>query len=291
MTPPKISIVTPCFNQVNYIEETIRSVLDQQYPNLEYIIIDGGSTDGTAGIIKKYENHLHYWVSEPDAGMYDAVQKGFEKSSGELMAWINSDDLLHRGALNTVSEIFSTFPQVDWIQGLPSFFDEQGRIVQTGGLKKWSPFHFYLGDFRWIQQESTFWRRSLWEKAGAHVDRNLRYAGDFELWLRFFRHADLYSCSALLGGFRLRKSGQLSQTHLREYLGEARDLLDSELRNLPEEKKKTLSRIRMKQGIHKTLERLKIFNSSGFYARVVQPEFRLPPAILFDRASQSFYLK
>ncbi|MBK6621197.1 MAG: hypothetical protein IPG32_10070 [Saprospirales bacterium] len=204
------------------------------------------------------------------------------------MAWINSDDLLHRGALNTVSELFSSFPQVDWIQGLPSFFDEQGRIVQTGSLKKWSPFHFYLGDFRWIQQESSFWRRSLWDKAGGQVNRSLKYAGDFDLWLRFFRHASLYSCSALLGGFRLRKSGQLSQTHLREYLAEAKNLLDSELENLPEEKKRTLSRIRMKQGIHKTFERFKIFNASGFYARVVQPEFRLPPAIFFDRASQSF---
>ncbi len=240
MTRPKISIVTPSFNQAGFIEETILSVLDQAYPNLEYIIIDGGSTDGTAEIIKKYEKHLHYWVSEPDAGMYDAVQKGFEKSSGELMAWINSDDLLHRGALNTVSELFSSFPQVDWIQGLPSFFDEQGRIVQTGGLKKWSPFHFYLGDFRWIQQESSFWRRSLWDKAGGQVNRSLKYAGDFDLWLRFFRHASLHSCSALLGGFRLRKSGQLSQTHLREYLAEAKNLLDSELENLPGREKENL---------------------------------------------------
>ncbi|MBK6904813.1 MAG: glycosyltransferase [Saprospirales bacterium] len=106
MTRPKISIVTPCFNQVHYIEETIRSVLDQAYPNLEYIIIDGGSTDGTAEIIKKIRKQPALLGFEPDAGMYDAVQKGFEKSSGELMAWINSDDLLHRGALNTVSEIF-----------------------------------------------------------------------------------------------------------------------------------------------------------------------------------------
>src|SRR6218665_2201901 len=102
MNFPKISIVTPVFNRVEYLEQTILSVIDQGYPNLEYIVIDGGSTDGTLEIIKKYEDRIFYWTSEPDNGMYDAINKGFKKASGQIMAWINSDDLYHQPTLSTV---------------------------------------------------------------------------------------------------------------------------------------------------------------------------------------------
>ncbi len=109
MTYPKISIVTPNLNQGKFLEETILSVLDQKYPNLEYIIIDGGSTDNSIDIIKKYEKNLFYWTSEKDNGMYEAIQKGFEKATGDIMAWINSDDLYHRNVFFVVAEIFSNF--------------------------------------------------------------------------------------------------------------------------------------------------------------------------------------
>lgn len=107
MKYPKITIVTPTFNRVHYLEDTILSVLNQNYPNLEYIIIDGGSTDGSIDIIKKYESYLAYWISEPDEGFYHAIQKGFNKSKGDIMAWLNSDDKYHPGALKIVSEVFS----------------------------------------------------------------------------------------------------------------------------------------------------------------------------------------
>jgi glycosyltransferase involved in cell wall biosynthesis len=106
MNLPKISIITPNYNGGEYLEETIQSILTQNYPNLEYIIIDGGSTDNSVEIIKKYEDQLSFWVSEPDKGLYDAIQKGFDKSSGEIMAWLNSDDLYHKNAFFTVVEIF-----------------------------------------------------------------------------------------------------------------------------------------------------------------------------------------
>jgi glycosyltransferase involved in cell wall biosynthesis len=109
------------------LEETILSVLDQNYPKLEYIIIDGASTDNSIEIIKKYENKLSYWVSEKDNGMYDAIQKGFEKSTGDIMAWINADDLYHRKSLFIVAELFQKFVEINWLVGASTQWDEYGR--------------------------------------------------------------------------------------------------------------------------------------------------------------------
>jgi len=199
---PKISLVTPVFNSARYLEATIRSVLGQEYSNLEYIIVDGKSTDGSVDIICRYESRLHAWVSEPDRGMYDAINKGFARSSGDVMGWISATDLLHAGALFTVGDVFRTFPEVEWITGRPTGFSDEGLAVEILKLRRWSRMPFLAGANRYIQQESTFWRRSLWERAGARVDDSRRSASDFELWVRFFRYAKLYSVDALIGGFR-----------------------------------------------------------------------------------------
>ena len=213
---PKITIVTPNYNLGAYLEHTILSVIGQGYPNLEYIIIDGGSTDNSLEIIKKYEKHLAYWVSEPDGGMYEAIQKGMERSTGEIMGWLNSDDMLLPRGLFTIAEIFNTFDDVAWVQGRPASFDEVGRLVDVGLIKRWSKFHFYGGRYRWVQQESTYWRRELWEKAGGRLNTELKLAGDFDLWLRFFNHARLYTTSSFIGGFRFR-TGQLSKSQYAAY--------------------------------------------------------------------------
>ena len=199
---PKISLVTPVFNSARYLEATFRSVLSQGYPNLEYIVVDGGSTDGGVDIIRKCEGQLHYWVSEPDRGMYDAINKGFARSSGELMGWISATDMLHAGSLFVVGSVFRTFPQVEWITGRPTGFSDDGMAAEILRLRRWSRWAFLAGANRYIQQESTFWRRSLWERAGSRVDDSRRNASDFELWVRFFRYAKLYSVDALIGGFR-----------------------------------------------------------------------------------------
>jgi glycosyltransferase involved in cell wall biosynthesis len=199
---PRISLVTPVFNSAKYLEQTIRSVLAQQYPNLEYFIVDGGSTDGTLDIIRKYESQITAWISEPDNGMYDALNKGFARTSGEIMGWISATDQYHVGGLSVVGSVFRDLPDVAWITGRATGFNDDGMTTVVLDLPHWSRLRFLAGANRYIQQESTFWRRSLWEKAGARVDSSRRNGCDFELWVRFFRHARIYPVDALIGGYR-----------------------------------------------------------------------------------------
>jgi glycosyltransferase involved in cell wall biosynthesis len=232
---PRISIVTPSFNQAQFLEQTIESVLGQQYPNLEYIVIDGGSTDGSVDIIRRHESQVGYWVSEPDGGHYDAVNKGFARSTGEIMGWLNSDDLYRPSALATVAEIFSQFPEVQWITAnLAATCDVHGELDAVHVHRAFERESFYRGanlnNTRWtygrgfIQQESTFWRRSVWELAGACLDTSYRTAADFELWARFFKHAHLFGVDAMLGTFR-QWPQQRSAVHREEYLHEAEQAL------------------------------------------------------------------
>jgi glycosyltransferase involved in cell wall biosynthesis len=288
MTPlfPKITIVTPSYNQAGYLEQTILSVLSQQYPNLEYIIIDGGSTDGSVDIIKKYEDQLAYWISEPDKGLYDAVKKGFDKSTGEIMAWINSDDMYHRNAFFTVSEIFQTFSQVEWIQGLPTFYDEKGRCTALGGFRKWSIYDYYCGEYKWIQQESTFWRRSLWEKTAGNFRTDLKYAGDMALWASFFHHADLYSLPFFLSGFRSRSSNQFSKEHLDDYHAEAKIVLQS--MPISENEKKIIRKYKNINILTNILNKLKIKKTDWIIRRYKAKHFNYPPVIYFNYHDQKF---
>ena len=220
---PKISIVTPSFNQAQFLEATIESILHQKYPNLEYIIIDGGSTDGSQEIIKKYEKDLHFWCSEPDAGQYDAINKGFAKSTGEIMTWLNSDDMYCPWALRTVASIFCELPQVEWLTTLnPLKWDWYGLCINSRLIPGFSKEGFLDGCYLHqgekslgaIQQESTFWRRSLWKKAGKCITTEFKLASDFDLWCRFFTHAELYGTTSPLGGFRSQMNQRSTQTEL-----------------------------------------------------------------------------
>ncbi len=218
---PRISVVTPSFNQVAFVESTIRSVVDQQYPALEYVVIDGGSTDGSVEIIEKYQNDLSFWASEPDRGHAHALNKGFARTTGEIMGWINSSDAHYPWTLDTTAEIFSQLPQVEWIMGIPTEFG------LSGGPRSVSPaysniYDILAGDCRGIQQESVFWRRSLWEKAGGALNEGLKAAADFDLWLRFFRLAQLYHVQTVLAGFRVhedRLADAEAGLHARESAG------------------------------------------------------------------------
>lgn len=230
---PKIALVTPVFNSARYLEATIRSVLSQGYPNLEYVIADGGSIDGSLEIIRKYESQLHAWFSEPDRGMYDAINKGFGRTSGEGMGWISATDLLHAGSLFVVGSVFRAFPEVEWITGRPTGFSDEGMAVETLRLRQWSRMRFLAGANRYIQQESTFWRRSLWDRAGGRVDDSRRSASDFELWVRFFRFAKLYPVDALIGGFRSHPDS-LGLRNLEECHAIHEEILAQEVAALPD---------------------------------------------------------
>jgi glycosyltransferase involved in cell wall biosynthesis len=227
---PTISIVTPSYNQGRFLREAIESVRSSAYPHIEHVVVDGGSTDESAAILRECDHHLAWWVSEPDQGQYDAINKGFARTSGEVMAWLNSDDKYMPWALELVGEIFGTQPEVDWLTTFcPVTLDERGRATRC------TPKRFDRHGFRrganlpgcgwlgatFLQQESTFWRRRLWERAGGRVDASLRLAGDFDLWARFAQHAELYGVETPLAGFRYHGEQKTSQAY-DAYLEEAR---------------------------------------------------------------------
>jgi glycosyltransferase involved in cell wall biosynthesis len=187
---PKISVVTPSLNQGQYIEATIESVLGQGYPNLEYIIIDGGSTDGTVGIIDRYSEHLANWVSEPDEGQTDALIKGFRQASGDILCWLCSDDLFEPGALREAAEIFAEHPDWQVIYGDSLWIDADSRPIRP---KKEIPFirFIWMYDHNYLPQPSTFWRRGIYEQVGG-LDVRMELTMDADLWARFAERTTLY---------------------------------------------------------------------------------------------------
>jgi glycosyltransferase involved in cell wall biosynthesis len=232
---PKISVVTVNFNNGEFLEETIKSVIEQGYPNLEYILIDGGSTDNSLEIIDRYKDHFAFWVSESDEGQYQAIQKGFDNSTGEIMAWLNSDDKYLPKSLFTVAEIFNKYKEIKWLMGLAREYTEDGALVGQITLPwcRWSKYRYLTNDFQFIQQESSFWKRELWEKAGARLDFKYDLAGDMELWSRFFRFEQLYTTTMELSGFRHRKVGQRSKEGKSTYLEECLEVVKREQKRLP----------------------------------------------------------
>jgi glycosyltransferase involved in cell wall biosynthesis/SAM-dependent methyltransferase len=205
---PKISIVTPSYNQGNFIERTVRSVLLQRYPNLEYIVMDGGSTDDTVDRLTPYLEQFSYFVSQRDEGQADAIATGFARSSGEIMAYLNSDDLLAPDALHFVALFFRDNPKIDWIYSHRCIVDDEDRVTWYWIL----PPHLSFLMRRWdyIPQETCFWRRSLFEKTG-NIDRSYRFAMDYDLFVRFMNHGRGLRLNRFLGAFRDHSTSKTKQ--------------------------------------------------------------------------------
>ena len=217
--PPRISVVTPSFQQGAFIERTILSLLTQDYPALEYYVQDGGSSDSTVSVLRKYQAQLSGWSAEKDSGQSQAINRGFAKTSGEIMAWLNSDDVLLPGALHTVAAYFNDHPAIDVVYGNRLMIDEQdqeiGRWIMPGHNSK------VLSWADYIPQETLFFRRSIWEKAGGAIDESFRFAMDWDLLVRLrdagarFAHIPRF-----LGAFRIhtrqKTSAEIGEIGYRE---------------------------------------------------------------------------
>jgi hypothetical protein len=210
---PTIAIVTPSFNQAQFIEETMRSVLLQNYPRLEYVVMDGGSTDGSAAIIATYEPWLTHWTSAPDRGQSDAINRGFARvPDATIYGWLNSDDVLLPGALAAVGEFFASNPSCEWLSGDGIFVYEPD--LRTHYEKKSAPYTtrelLQYGRGMYLPQPSVFFAQKLYRRVGG-IDCSLRYSMDLDLWLRLSRHAPLHHLPRFLSMLRQHPAAKTNQ--------------------------------------------------------------------------------
>lgn len=238
----KFSVITPCYNSEKYIHKTIESVIYQKGDfEIEYILIDGNSFDNTLKIIKRYKELVHnsfqckcsginlFYISEKDKGMYDALCKGFRLATGDIISYINSDDLYFPNAFQAVSEIFDDFPSVKWLTGINTVCNGNGQITNLTIPFKYSRKIIQKGGFGTvlphIQQESTFWRKNILNDIDLNELSSYMFAGDFYLWKNFSLKNELYIIQSSIGIFRYHKM-QLSNIHEIEYSNEFRILAD-----------------------------------------------------------------
>lgn len=203
---PLVSVVTPSLNQAQFLASTIESVLDQNYPNLEYIVIDGGSTDGSREIIQRYADRLAFWSSEPDAGQTDALNKGFARINGDLLAYINADDVYYPGAIAEAVAYLQAHLEVGMVYGDADYIDEDGQVIGRFPAAQ-TDLRRLLRGFVHIPQQTAFFRASLWEAVGP-LDVSFQFAMDYDLWVRIASISPLHYHPKLWAGFRLHGSAK-----------------------------------------------------------------------------------
>lgn len=211
-TPGRISIVVPSYQQGRFLAATLDSLLAQKDPDLEILVVDGGSRDESVAVIERYAPHLAWWVSEKDRGQSDAINKGFARATGEWLGWLNSDDLLLPGALDALRAHIRAQPEIDWWTGSGHFISAEGQWLYAYGRTAELREPAQLSDWRthWIAQPSTFFRRSLYQRAGNHVREDLHYAMDLDLWLRLVKLAPAGAITAELSAYRYHEAGKTS---------------------------------------------------------------------------------
>ncbi len=223
MALPALSIVTPSFNQGEFIETTIRSVLDQGYPRLEYLVMDGGSTDGTLAILRRYQDRLT-WTSGRDGGQGAALNEGFRRTRGDVIGWINSDDVYDPDAFRTVAEYFAEHPEVEWLYGRCPIIDGAGRVCKRW-ITRYKEFWMRRFSYRrllienYIPQPAVFFRRRLLERVGA-IDVSYQHAFDYHLWLRLGAVSAPVMIDRVLACFRVHDSSKTSAGYYRSFTEE-----------------------------------------------------------------------
>ena len=205
---PKISIITVSYNQGQFIEDNILSVINQNYPNIEHIIIDAGSTDGTLDFLKKYDKHLN-WISESDKGQSDGLNKGFKKATGDIIGWFNSDDRVAPGALHKVARFFMEHPNEIAVVGDQVIIDENGYVLKTIKSKSYS-FDYLLNHAKGITQNSTFFKNEVFKKTG-YLNKDIHYAMDRDLFIRIAKVKMIPYLAEPLGEFRIQKDAKTAQ--------------------------------------------------------------------------------
>jgi len=203
---PLVSIVTPSFNQGRFLETTIQSVLAQDYPQIEYSIIDGGSTDNSVNVIKKYEDQLAWWVSEKDRGQTDAINKGFGRAKGSILAWINSDDTYEPGAVTAAVKYLQEHPQVGMVYGDCNFINDSGRVIGRFNAAQ-TNYRLLRQGYAHIPQQTMFFRSELWRQVGP-LDPSFYFAMDYDLWTRIAALAEIKYVPQTWANFRLHPSGK-----------------------------------------------------------------------------------
>jgi glycosyltransferase involved in cell wall biosynthesis len=198
---PLVSIVTPSFNQAEFLEETICSVLDQAYEHLEYLIVDGGSTDGSLDILEKYSHRLAWWVSEPDKGQTDAINKGFAKANGDILAWLNSDDTYLPGSISEAVSYLEAHPDAGAVYGDCNLINEEGTVLGKFPARQ-TDYRRLMRGYVHIPQQATFFRGDLWRRVGP-LDPSFYFAMDYDLWVRLSKEAPLKYHPRLWANFRL----------------------------------------------------------------------------------------
>jgi len=200
-TEPLLSIITPSYNKADFVRQTIESVLTQDYTNFEYIVIDGGSSDQTVEILKEYSDRL-YWISEPDRGMSDAINKGFRRAKGEILAWINADDYYYPGAFRSVVDYFAQYPEISIMYGELDYLDRAGMITSHWRVVPVWDYNLLLNGFNYIPQPATFMRREVFETVG-DIDVNEKRCMDYDYWLRVGKQYRFGYLPRTLGGIRI----------------------------------------------------------------------------------------